>query len=129
MKKNTNKQLAAALHETTKDACGADLEKIIKNFVLLLCKERKIKQAGNIISEFLKYAKKQAGIAEVEIITTREMDDSIINKVQAVLGQKIEAIKKVDNRLLGGLIIKIEDTIFDASIKTQINRLKLSISK
>lgn len=128
MKKNTNKQLAQALFIATRDARGSDLEKVIENFVILLHKERKLKQADNIIVAFIKHAKRQIGIVEAEIITARETSDSVVNKVQTVLRQKIETTKNIDAGLLGGLIVKTEDIILDASLKTQLTKLKLTIS-
>ncbi len=124
MKKNSNKQLAISFFKATKEIKGDDLEKIIKNFIILLSKEHKLKQINNIITEFIKYAKKQEGIIDVEVITARDMSDPMINKIQTALGQKIEAVKKTDGSLLGGLVIKTENVILDASLKTQLKKVK-----
>ena len=64
MKKNSNKQYARALHKVTTDLTGKNLEQVLENFVLLLSRDRKLKQANNIIKEFVDYADKLAGIVK-----------------------------------------------------------------
>jgi len=123
-KKRTNKQYAQILWEATKDVKGKDLEEVLKNFVLLLVKEQKFKQSDKIISEFIAYAKKQAGIVEIEVTTATDINKNTLNEIRKVFGGKVEANNKVDKDILGGVIVKTEDKILDGSLKTQLRNLK-----
>ena len=127
MKKFTPKDYAVALYRTTRQLEGEPLTKAIKEFVLLLVKKRKFKQAKKITEEFLRYAKKEEGIVDVEITTARKLDKTVIAAIKEVFGKNVEATEKIDETLLGGFIAKTEDKIFDASLKTQLNKLKQSL--
>jgi len=125
--KSSNKQYAVALYEATKDLNDKDLSQVVKDFVLLLAKDYKLKKANNIIAEFVKYAKKQEGIMDIEITTARKMDKEVIEQIKKVFGEQTEAIEKVDENLLGGIVIKTEDVILDASLKTQLQKFKTNL--
>jgi len=127
MAKNTPKQYAIALHQITKDLSGKNLDEALKEFVKLLAHDHKLKQAETIISEFVRYAKKTEGINEIEITTAGNLDEKTINKIKQSFGDKVEATIKIDPNILGGIKIKTEDRILDASLKTQLLKLKESI--
>ncbi|MDD4476834.1 MAG: ATP synthase F1 subunit delta [Patescibacteria group bacterium] len=129
MKKNSNKTYSKALYKAAKGLKGKDLEKILGNFVLILARARKLKQAEKIIEEFKKYAKKQEGILEIKIISARKISDDLAEKIGKAFSKKVEITKEVDENLLGGFIVKTEDKIFDASVKTQLNNLKQRLIK
>jgi len=123
-KKSTNKQLAKALFEVTKDLKGNDLKKVLNNFVVILAREHKLKKSGYIIAEYVKYAKIKEGIREIEITTARELDEKTLNHIKKAFGNNTEANVIVDESLIGGVRIKTENKILDASIKTQLVKLK-----
>lgn len=129
MKKNSNKTYSKALYKAAEGLKGKDLEKILGNFILILARARKLKQAEKIIEEFKKYAKKQEGILEIKIISARKISDDLAEKIGKAFGKKVEITKEVDENLLGGFIVKTEDKIFDASVKTQLNNLKQRLIK
>jgi len=128
MSKLSNKQYATALYEATTEVAGKDLEQVIKNFVALLYKKHKLRQASNIIKEFVKYAKRKEGIMDIEITTARKLDPKTVEEIKKIFGKNTESIEKQDKNILGGVIIKTEDVIFDGSLKTQLNKLKNKIS-
>ena len=122
--KKTNKQYAQALYEATKDLSGRELSSVIGEFLKLLVNDHKLKSADKIIIEFVKYAKKQAGIMDIEITTAKKLDTKIVDEIKNIFGKETESIEKVDNSLLGGVKIRTDNIIFDASIKTQLIKLK-----
>lgn len=126
-KKVTNKQLAKALYEATRELKGNDLKQVLADFVLLLARQHKLKKSEYIIKELLHFAKAEEGIKEIEITSARELDNKILNHIKKAFGAKTEAIVKVDKSLLGGVRVKMEDRILDASLRTQLLKLKQSI--
>ena len=122
----SNKQYAIALYEATKDLTGKELSGVIVEFVAMLNRQHKIKSADKIINEFVKYSKKQAGIIDLEIISSRELGKAVIEEIKKIFGQQTESVQKVDKNLLGGIKIKTDSVIFDASLKSQLIRLKNS---
>lgn len=127
-KKITNKQFAQALYEVTKNLKGEKLKKILRAFVLLLAKNRKLKKNKNIIAEFIKYGKKQKGIVEIEIKSARELHKETAEKIKKVFGKKVEEQESVDVNLLGGIVVKTENRVLDGSIKRQLQKLRQAMT-
>lgn len=128
MKKVSNRQLAQALYEVTRGAKGEQLHKAIAEFAKLLVRAHKISRADNIIAEFEKYSKKQAGIMEISVQSARKIDEKTLNQLKKVFGDEVEASESVDEGLLGGVRVRTEDKILDGSLKTQLNQLKQSLA-
>lgn len=123
-KKISNKQLAKALYEATKDLKVNDVKKVLAGFVAILACEHKLKKSDFIIEEYIKYAKAGEGIQEIEITSARELDEKTLNHIKKAFGDNTEATVKIDESLLGGVRVKTEDRILDASLKTQLMKLK-----
>ena len=127
MKKNSPKDYAIALYQTTNKLSGKALNEAVVEFVKLLAGKQKLKQAEKIIAEFLAYAKKQEGIQDIAITSAHKLDAKTSETIAQVFGKQVEATHAIDESLLGGFIVKTEDKIFDASLKTQLVRLKQSL--
>lgn len=128
MAKKSNSQYAKALYEVTEDLKEDQLDEVLQAFVKILVKDHRLKQANNIIVEFEKYAKEQAGIKEIKITSARELDGSLVEKIKVAFGDKVEEVTSVDESLIGGLKVRVGDKILDGSVKTQLVRLRRSIS-
>ena len=124
MRKKSNFQFAKALYEITKDLPKSNLPEVMEQFVLLLQKNNKLKKVDYIIEEFENYAKKQEGIKMIEIRTARKLDSAVISKLKKTFGEKSEITELVSKDLLGGVKIKVDDLVYDVSLKTQLKNLK-----
>ena len=128
MKKRTPKQYAEALYEVTSDVSDKQVGDVLDAFVRLLARDRMMKKGDAIVAEFLKKSKKEAGIVDLEVTTVRKADEEILQKLKSLFGKESEIMEKVDKSLLGGLIVRTEGKILDASIKTQLELLNQKIS-
>ncbi len=129
MAKISNKQYAEALYEISNELQGKELNNASEMFAKILVRDHKLKQGANIIAEFQSIAKKEAGIVELQITSARELDKKIIEQIKKVFstqggGSDVEATTNVDKNLIGGVKIKLEDKILDASVTTQLKLLK-----
>lgn len=134
--KRTPKQFALALYEAAKSKKGKELEETIFNFVKILLKENKLKWQDKIIAILEKHARQEQGIEEIEIQSARPLAPTFIKEIQKYLieaepklkrAEKIIIAEKIDSNLLGGLILKFEDQIWDMSLKKQLQLLKKSL--
>ena len=126
--KISNRQFAEALYELTIGLVEKDLDVTLETFVKFLSKNKRLKQSNNIIVEFEKITKKKQGIIEIEITSARKLDKDIIEKIKESFAKKVEAVEKIDGSLIGGIKVKLEDRVLDASVKTQLNNLKRSLT-
>ena len=49
---------------------------------------------------------------------------TLLQNLQSVTGKKIQANYSLDPALLGGAVVRIGDTIYDGSVRNQLNRLR-----
>lgn len=124
MPKLLPKQYGKILYESTKGLKGADLENVIKKFVQLLRGDQMLSKADYIIKEYEVYAKKQEGIETIEIVSARELTQNQVKEISTHFGEKVEAATRVDEKLIGGVMIKTENTILDGSVRGQLEKLK-----
>jgi len=127
-KKTTTTQYAKALYELTKDLKGEKLHIILAEFVKILARAHKLKQAERVIAEFVKYAKKEQGIVSLDVVTARGMSDKELIKIGDVFSSQGEVTPIVDKDIIGGVVVKSDEVIFDASVKRQLARLKQKLS-
>lgn len=127
MKKNSARQYAVSLWLATRGLKGKDLDMAISNFASLLARERLLKKTNVIIDSFIRYAKEQDGVEDIELASAFSLNNKVIESVKKIFGDKVEIVSKVDPALIGGIIIRTRDKILDASIKTQLNKLKQSL--
>ena len=127
MPKQSNRQFAKALYEVTKDLPEKNIPEVIKQFFLILQKNNKLKKIDNIVEEFINYSKKQNGIQDIEIESARPLEQSTLNKIKKIFGEKSEVTEKINKDLLGGVRIKVDDLIYDASLQKQLIKLKQSL--
>lgn len=128
MRKLNTKDYARALYQTTKDLPAIHLPSVSQNFVALLARRHLLKKSDRLIADFVSYAKRQEGITEITITAAREMPETTVNKIKKTFAEKVEAIEQVDPSLIGGFIVRTPDKIFDASLKTQLQRLRHQLS-
>jgi F-type H+-transporting ATPase subunit delta len=83
---------------------------------------REIEQA------FITELNRRVGIAEAEVTTARKLSDAERKELLAVLerrtGKKIEATFAEDSALLGGAVVRVGSTVYDGSVREQLNRMR-----
>ncbi len=55
---------------------------------------------------------------------TKDQEEKLVKKLEKLKGKNIILHKKIDENLIAGGIIKINDEVIDGSLKTQLNELK-----
>ena len=86
-----------------------------------------------ICESFISMYNNIKGIAQANVITAMPLDETNIQKIKNYISKKINKPNvqleiKVDNGIIGGLIIKYEDKLLDMSIKSELHKLKLSLN-
>ena len=54
--------------------------------------------------------------------------DQILSKLKSQVEGDFEVTEEVDPSLIGGFVVKMEDKQFDASVSTQLNRMKQELA-
>lgn len=108
---------------------GADV--MVKNFVNVLIDRERIDQLNGIEEAYRASVDEIRGITRGEVISAEALADSDLGKVTDALskisGKKVLVTSKVDPLLIGGLVARVGDMVFDGTIRTQLNQLKESL--
>jgi F-type H+-transporting ATPase subunit delta len=85
----------------------------------------------SIADEFVTLYDEYKGIQKATVVSTTaltpEARQTFIQSLEAATGKKIALEEKVDESLVGGYILRIGDKQVDASLKSQLNALKIKL--
>jgi F-type H+-transporting ATPase subunit delta len=104
----------------------------VRNLVAVLIDHRRVHFLGPIIRQLEKELDARLGFAEAQITSARELNDTEKREFEAqvgrLTGKKVRAQYEEDASLLGGAVLRLGSTIYDGSVKGQLERLKEVIS-
>ena len=108
------------------------ISKQVRNLVAVLIDHRRVHFLEPIIGQLEKELDARLGFAEAEITSARQLDDAEKREFEAqvgkLTGKKVRARFGQDASLLGGAVVRLGSTIYDGSVKGQLERLKEAIS-
>jgi F-type H+-transporting ATPase subunit delta len=108
------------------------IEKPVRNLVAVLIDHRRVKYLDAVIQQLEKELDARLGFAEAEITSVRELGDaekrSLEAQVAKLTGKKVRAKFGQDASLLGGVVVRVGSTIYDGSVKGQLEKIKEAIS-
>ncbi len=123
--KYSAQQYAQALYEALSEARPKDYDRVLDNFVKVLSEYGDIGEYDKIEEAYKEVSEKGQDIKSVQITTARETDaKSILKELNEIVGKNPDVRTKVDENLIGGVIIRVDDSLIDASIKNSLNQLK-----
>jgi len=109
----------------------AGVSALTRSFIGVVAENRRLAALKSIIRAFLERLAKKRGEIAAEIISaqplTAEQTDRLTNSLKSVLGSKVNVDLKVDNGLIGGLVVRVGSRLIDHSIKTKLARLQLAM--
>lgn len=104
-----------------------------KNLLLLLVDKGRLSLLQEIYRSYQTLSDEKAGRMNAKIVTASQLSDPLLKEIVTSLekktGKKVSISSEVDPALIGGVVIKIGDIIYDGSIKTQLHRMKENILK
>ena len=108
-----------------------EIGEAIRNFIFILIDHRRTGLIDQFRTAFDEELKKREGIAQAAVISARELSDeekrNLIGALERVTGKRIEAAYGLDPELVGGAVVRIGSTIYDGSVREQLNRLRTQL--
>lgn len=124
--KFTIKQYAQSLYEVLESTNPNQQDKVIDNFIQALTDNGDLAAYEKIVAEYEKLANVKAETSQVEITTATgaTVTPSLLKELNQFTKAKVEVAETTDEKILGGVVIRVDDTLIDASLKTQLNNLE-----
>ncbi len=104
----------------------------VRNFMAVLMDHRRIKFLEPVVTGFEQELNRRMGFVEAQIVSARVLAEPERSRLEAqvekLTGHKVRARYTQDGSILGGAIIKVGSTIYDGSVKGQLDRIREAIS-
>ncbi|MGE5297677.1 MAG: ATP synthase F1 subunit delta [Acidobacteriaceae bacterium] len=127
MKYSAN-QYAQALHEALQSTNPKDEDVVLDNFVKSLVENNDLRLFPAIEDELYRLELKDKGKTLAHVTSARPLDkqaeSKVISKLNELTKGDVVIKKKIDESLIGGVIIQMEDTVIDASVQGSLKNLK-----
>jgi len=108
------------------------IEPHVRNLVAVLIDHRRTPFLERITEQLEKELDARLGFAEAQVTSARELREGEKRALEAqiaiVTGKKVRAHFGLDSSLLGGAVVRVGSTIYDGSVKGQLERMKQAIS-
>ena len=115
------------------DAAFGSLQPYAVNFVKLMTKNGHVRDLVECIGEYLKLWEHADGIITAEVVSaaplTEGEQEALRAKLSAKLSRRVALSLSVDPSLLGGMIISVDGSIMDGSLRTKLAQMKEAISE
>jgi len=114
------------------DEAFSGCDKYVKNFLKILCEKKYIHIVPECAREYEKQYNKKLGIEKVTAITavplSNELKEKLIKKLEKDTGKKIVLAERVDKSILGGIILRTENSQTDASVRARLEGIRAELS-
>ena len=112
---------------------GDKLDEQQQNLVKLMAENGRLSIMPDVRDQFEVARAKAENKVEAEVVSafelTAQQTDELVNTLKNKLGCDVTLTTTVDESLIGGVVIKAGDTIIDASMKSQLDSLALSLGR
>jgi F-type H+-transporting ATPase subunit delta len=123
-----NPQIDPRAKAAALDAITGGVHDIVRNFLRLLAEKGRIGEVEEIERELDRLVAREQGQITVELTTAQELSDEeargIVAQIEKASGRRVEATRRVDPDLIGGIVLQAGSFRIDASVRGRLNRLR-----
>jgi F-type H+-transporting ATPase subunit delta len=114
------------------DMLGGEADALVRNFVRLLAEKGRAADLPEIAREYDALVAAEQRILSVELTTAYTLSDpeaaDIVQKIEHASGRPVEATRKVDPELIGGIVLQAGSMRLDASVRGRLQRLRQELT-
>lgn len=109
-------------------ASAAEAQALTGNFLRLVARNHRLFALPEMIESFLSILASRRGEVQAKVAAAHALTDEQISKLEAALrevaGAKVTLETRVDQSLLGGLVVQLGSRMYDSSLRTKLQRLQ-----
>ena len=115
------------------DKVVTDAEPILQNFLKLLIEKHRMPAVFRVRRTLDQMWQRENKLLPVEITSAIELDKQTVkeigDRIGEETGQKIELSARVEPNILGGLVVRVGNSIIDASIRSRLEQLRRQVAR
>jgi F-type H+-transporting ATPase subunit delta len=109
-------------------AARLDLHSLLRSFLRLLAEKERLDHLHLIADVFTSMVDEHRGVVTAEIATPMELDApqaaAMKDRLSAAIGRDVRLKTKTEPDLLGGLVTRIGDVVYDGSLRSHLSRIR-----
>jgi F-type H+-transporting ATPase subunit delta len=109
-----------------------NLQPHVLNLLRELVSRQRFGLVPQVLGEFARLEREARGVQDAYVSVARQVSEaerqSIASELGSSLGGKVEVHMNVDPSLLGGIIVRVGDQVYDASVATRLQRLRQELA-
>ena len=109
-----------------------ELAVTVCNFLYVVIDHRRMPYLDEMIEAMRAWIDERAGVARIKVTSAKAMGDeqriALVSKFSRVTGKAVSAEFAVVSELLGGATVRFGSTVFDGSLRAQLNSLDRALS-
>ena len=106
-------------------------QKLFSNFLKVVAKHNRLSQLSTINKHFDEIIQTKNNKINVEVVTSieisKDINKKLVKKLEKQTKKKVNLENKIDQNILGGIIIKIGSIMIDSSLRTKLEKCKFSM--
>ena len=123
-----NPQIESRQKTAAVDELAAGAHDRFLNFLRLLAEKNRIGEVEAIHEEWGRLLAREERVLELELTTAVDLSDAeaaeIVGEIEKASGRKVEATRRVDPELIGGIVIQAGSQRLDASVRHRLEQLR-----
>jgi F-type H+-transporting ATPase subunit delta len=102
------------------------------NFLQVLLQNHRLAELGEVNKRFAQVLDERSGVVSAEVTTARPVpeasQEALRSKLATITGKRVRLSFTTDEDLIGGIVARIGSTIYDGSVRNQLQQVKERMS-
>jgi F-type H+-transporting ATPase subunit delta len=98
------------------------------NFLQVLLQNQRLADLNEVNKRFAQILDERSGVVSAEVTTARPVpqtsQDALLAKLTSMTGKNVRLSFNTDEELIGGVVTRIGSTIYDGSVRNQLQQVK-----
>lgn len=112
-------------------AAALPLSRLVRNFLFVLIDRRRADLLHEIAPAFDAAVDERLGLVRAEVTSAAPLSDAQVSELEAALsqvaGRKVRCEFQVDPSLIGGVVARIGSTVYDGSVRSQLDAMRQTL--
>jgi ATP synthase F1 delta subunit len=111
----------------------SDADPELLNFLELLIEKHRMPEIFRVRRQFEESWKRENRLIDVTVTSAVELDPAVVGRIgeeiERQTGQKVELASRVDEEIVGGIVLQVGNMVLDASIRNRLEKLRKNVAR
>jgi ATP synthase F1 delta subunit len=111
----------------------AGAERLVVNTLRLMLDKGRLAAVGGMRRELERMAAEAERTLDVEVLSAvplgEPIEAAVVERVEKATGRCVRLSKRVDEAVIGGLVIRVGDVVLDASLRARVEQLRAQMQR